>query len=67
MTTDPKKNDEIMDEELERVAGGAGSDKTDEQPDGGGVIEPPPPAASQGGSGANLSGWDRKGVSTPLH
>ena len=36
MTTDPKKNDEVKDEELERVAGGAGDDTVDEQPDPGG-------------------------------
>ena len=34
MTTDPKKNDEVKDEELESVAGG--TDKVlDEQPDDG--------------------------------
>lgn len=36
MATDPKKNDEVKDEELERVAGGAGDDTVDEQPDPGG-------------------------------
>lgn len=37
MSTDPKKNDEIRDEELECVAGGVGGDYVDEQPDGGDV------------------------------
>lgn len=40
MPTDPKKNDEVKDEELERMAGGAGGDSVDERPDGG---QPPPP------------------------
>ena len=31
MSTDPKKNDEIKDEELENVSGGAGKDNVDEQ------------------------------------
>ena len=38
MTTDLKKNDEIKDEELELVAGGAGGDSIDEQPEGGGPV-----------------------------
>ena len=33
MSTDPKKNDEIKDEQLEMVSGGA-KDEIDEQPDG---------------------------------
>ena len=36
MSTDPKKNDEFKDEELEAVAGGGGDKVQDEQPDGGG-------------------------------
>ena len=35
MSTDPKKNDEIKDEELENVSGGAGK-KADEESDGSG-------------------------------
>ena len=33
MSTDPKKNVDLKDEELERVAGGAGGDSADERPD----------------------------------
>ena len=33
MSTDPRKNDEIKDEQLEMVSGGA-KNETDEQPDG---------------------------------
>ena len=32
MSTDPKKNDEVKDEELEGVAGGAGKDQNNERP-----------------------------------
>ena len=32
MTTDPKKNDELRDQELQNVSGGAGKDKVDENP-----------------------------------
>ncbi|MCH8241273.1 MAG: hypothetical protein IH897_01530 [Planctomycetes bacterium] len=47
MATDPKKNDEVKDEELERVAGGAGDDTVDEQPDPGGGT----PASETGKAG----------------
>ena len=40
MTTDPKKNDEIKDEELEQVAGGASGDDADAG-EGGGTPWPP--------------------------
>ena len=33
MTTDPKKNDEIKDEDLNQVAGGGGNDVDKERPD----------------------------------
>ena len=34
MSTDPKKNDEIKDEELDKVSGGGEAEQPDEQPDG---------------------------------
>lgn len=40
MATDPRKNDEVKDEELEGVAGGAGGDRMDEQPDDGSHGDP---------------------------
>ncbi|MCH8149643.1 MAG: hypothetical protein IH987_16930 [Planctomycetes bacterium] len=42
MTTDPKKNDEIKDEELQNVSGGVGEDKTDENP-----LDAPPDKKSE--------------------
>jgi hypothetical protein len=47
MSTDPKKNDEIKDEELEMVSGGAGDNSHDEQPDG----DPALPSSSTPGKG----------------
>ena len=53
MSTDPKKNDEIKDEELDAVSGGAG-DSTDEGQDGLGGSEGGGDGGS-GGSGPGLS------------
>ena len=49
MTTDPKKNDEVKDEELERVAGGAGDNVDDEQPDPGDGSSPISTKPGKGG------------------
>lgn len=45
MTADPKKDNEIKDEDLNQVAGGTGSDVDDERPDdydGGGTTPSTP-------------------------
>ncbi len=52
MATDPKKNDEVKDEELERVAGGAGDNVDDEQPDPG--SGPTPQSSKPGKDGREL-------------
>ncbi|MCH7993429.1 MAG: hypothetical protein IIB57_03185 [Planctomycetes bacterium] len=49
MATDPKKNDEIKDEELEAVSGGTGGDNVDEQPDDGTHGDKTLPKSGKGG------------------
>ncbi len=54
MSTDPKKNDEIKDEELDKVSGGTG-DSTDEGQDGLGGSE----GGGDGGSGGSGPGMTK--------
>ena len=48
MTTDPKKNDEVKDEELDEVSGGTGKGDVDEEPDSDGGVPLSRPIAKGG-------------------
>ena len=47
MSTDPKKNDEIKDEELDKVSGGRGITAAEGDPDSSETASIPPPGPSR--------------------